>query len=135
MSIRRIEVVDRPKGEDDYIEYNIVHEDGSTGGADLRIMDLDENHHMHLLLDRGLPSGSRIAEMFFYPHSDTTQQRQGIGKQVLDTILKDAQDRGIRAVYVEVTDTKAKRFFRKMGFEGNLEPHGYKVISQETSDC
>lgn len=43
MSIDRIEtdVVD-----EDYIEYLVVHDDGSMGSADLRIMTLDEDHYM-----------------------------------------------------------------------------------------
>ncbi|MBI4158915.1 GNAT family N-acetyltransferase [Candidatus Woesearchaeota archaeon] len=114
---------------EDYVEYEVTHDDGSRGSADLRIMELDRNHHMRLLLDGGLPSGSKIAEIFFYPHSSTTQHRQGIGSQVLDTILNDVQKRRIRAVYCEVTNTIAEGFFRKMGFDRGYDSHYYKIIS------
>ena len=129
MSIKSIELVEHGEDVENYLEYEVTHNNGSIGIVDLRIMELDEFHHMRLLLDKGLSSGSKIAELFFYPHSNTTQQRQGVGSQVLDTILNNARDREIRAVYIEATNTIAERFFRKMGFEICYGTHYYKVIS------
>src|SRR3989344_6539875 len=126
MSIENIEIIESPDNAN-YVEYVVTHDDGSRGYTDLRIMELDEDHHMHRLLNKGLPSGSKIAEIFFYPHSSTTQHGQGVGSRVLDAVLNDAQERGVRAVYSQVTNTIAERFFRKRGFDKCYELEYYKV--------
>ena len=124
-----IEICESPDDED-YVEYKILHSDWSRGGADLRIIELNETHHMRRLLDKGLPSGSRIAETFFYPHSSSTQHREGVGSIVLESILKDAQQRNVRAIYGEVTSIMAENFFRKNGFDKLYGRHYYKILHE-----
>lgn len=97
-----------------YVEYLVIHPDGSTGIADLRIMDLDEGHHMgHILREHNIPYRSLIAETFLYPHSSTSNQRCGIGSQVLDYILLDAKARNVHAVYAQPTNITAINFLKK----------------------
>ncbi len=128
MSIKKIEITESPDDEN-YVEYEVIHNNGTRGGADLRIMELDKTHHMRKLLDKGLPSGSKIAETFFYPHGNGTQSSQGIGSAVLEFIIKDAQERGIRAIYADVTNTIAESFFHKNGFDILYGRHYYRILS------
>ncbi len=53
--------------------------------------------------DENLPPGSRVAELFLYPHSKTSPRRAGVGSRVLDYILKDALENDVRVVFAECT--------------------------------
>jgi GNAT superfamily N-acetyltransferase len=96
-----------------YIEYHIYHEDGSAGSFDLRICGLVDSYMSREFVAEGLRSDAKVAETFFYPHSDTSQMGKGIGSQVMEFLLSDARRRGIHAVYGDVRDTKSQRFFEK----------------------
>jgi len=127
MGVKRIETI---ADDEDYVEYIIFHDDGTTGGADLRLTELGRYHHMtHQLRDENIPDGSKVAETFVYPHSETSVQRQGVGSQVLDHIVMDARSRGVRVLYAETTNLAAEGLFRKNGFKGNYSPHCYLVIN------
>ena len=107
-----------------------AHEDDSEGGASLRITELDASYHIGCIVrDENIPLGSKVAELFFYPHSKTSSQRRGVGSEVLDLILQEVQSKGIKVVYGEVTNTIAEKFFRKSGFKGSYQPHCYRVTA------
>lgn len=126
MTIKNIETIT----DEDYVEYIFTHKDDSTGSASLTIRELDSTHHItYIIRDEHIPYGFKVAELFFYPNSETSGERKGVGSLALDFIINDAQERGIKVVYVEVTNVAAQQFFQKKGFKGNLEPYGYVVIS------
>lgn len=132
MSIKRIETIIDEYGVDneDYVEYAVVHEDDSIGSAYLRITYLDDSHYVsRMVRNENIPFGSKAAHLFFYPNSETSGERQGVGLQVLDFVLNDARTRGIMVVYCMVTNNIAGEFFRKNGFKGGCSPDGYLVIS------
>ncbi len=122
-----IELLDT--SQEDYLEYRVIHEDGSEGFADLRVRELSESYMRYTLRDVGLTDDSKIAELFFYPHSNTSLERSGIGSIVLDYILKDAAERNVSLVFAECTTLTAKSFFQKRGFEVNHSPHCYVLIT------
>lgn len=113
---------------EDYLEYRVIHKDGTEGSADLRVRELGESHMVYNLRDEGLPNDIKIAELFFYPHSQTSSERNGVGSRVLDHILKDAAERNIKLVFAECTNLTARSFFQKKGFKGNYQPHCYIVV-------
>ncbi len=124
----RVEISNEDEG---YIEYLVIHEDGSIGSADLRIMDFDKGHHMERVLrTHNIHHGYLIAETFFYPHSATSNRRCGIGSQVLDYILSDAKARGVCVVYAQPTNVIAINFFRKKGFRHDQNAHWYHLLNQ-----
>ncbi len=125
--MERIELLDQ--SEEDYLEYRVIHEDGSEGSASLTIRELEGTHHMaYQVRDENLPLGSRIAELFLYPHSETSLRRTGVASRVLDYILKDASGRDIKVVFCEMTNLDIKSFCQAKGFKGNYSPHCYIVI-------
>lgn len=125
--MERIELSD--ESDEDYLEYRVIHKDGSKSFVSLRLSELDETHHMaYQLRGEVLPMGSRIAELFLYPHSETSSRRKGVGSRVLDYILEDAADRDIKLVFCEVTNQVAKSFFHKKLFKGGYNPHCYIVV-------
>ncbi len=113
---------------DDYLEYRVLHEDGSEGVADLRIRELRDSHMAYQLRDEGPPADAKIAELFFYPHSKTSAERKGVGSRVLDYILKDAKEREIKLIFAECTTLAARNFFRKKGFKGDYVSHCHFVV-------
>ncbi len=123
--MERIELSDE---QEDYLEYRVIHEDGSEGSADLRVRELRESHMAYSLRDEGLPEDAKIAELFFYPHTETSSRRTGVASRVLDYILKDAKERDIKLVFAECTNLTAGSFFQKKGFKGNYQPHCYIVV-------
>ncbi len=112
----------------EYVEYRVIHEDGTEGSADLRIRELRESPLAYNLRDEGLPNDALIAELFLYPHSKTSSERTGVGSRTLGYILKDAAERNIRLVFAECTSLAARSFFQKKGFKGNYAPHCYVVL-------
>ena len=110
-----------------YIDFRVIHDDGSEGGVDLRVMELEEGHHMEFhLQDEEIPLNSKVAETFFYPHSKTSLRRKGIGSKVLSFVLDKAKKEGIKVVYGETTDINVLSFFHKNGFKGDT--YFYKII-------
>ncbi len=129
-----IKIIEPYTEDPDYgVEYTVIHEDCSIGCATLRITELNPDHHLvlnNVLQGENVPMDSRVAELHFYPHSETSPRRKGLGSKALDFILTDAKKRGIRVVYAEVRDTKVVMpFFRKAGFKGNYAPNCYFVLS------
>lgn len=124
--MERIELLDG--SEEDYLEYRVIHEDGTEGSADLRVRELGESHMVNNLRDESLPNDAKIAELFLYPHSETSSRRTGVASRVLDYVLKDAAERNIKLVFAECTNLTARSFFQKKGFKGGYDPHCYIVI-------
>lgn len=124
--MERIELLDG--SEEDYLEYRVIHEDGTEGSADLRVRELGESHMAYNLRNEGLPNDAKIAELFLYPHSETSSRRTGVASRVLDYVLKDAAERNIKLVFAECTNLTARGFFQKKGFKGGYDPHCYIVI-------
>lgn len=115
--------------EEDYLEYRVIHEDGSEGGASLRLSDLDDTHTMgYQVRGENLPKWARVAELFLYPHSKSSTERNGVGSRVLDYVLKDAAERNIKLVFAECTTLAARSFFQKRGFKGDYAPHCYTLV-------
>lgn len=126
MGVERVEIVEEDLG---YLEYRIVHEDGSNGSTSLTIRELDYGHHMaYQLRGENLPPGTKIAELFFYPHSETSLRNVGVASRVLDYILKDTAERQIGVVFGEITNLTIKNFCHKKGFKGNYGPHCYTLL-------
>ena len=117
------------ESEEDYLEYRVIHDDGSEGSASLRLSQLDATHYMayHLKVE-ALPVGSTIAELFLYPHSETSLRRTGVASRVLDHVLRDAGERGIKVVTGEITNEEIRKFCQAKGFRGNYSPHCYLLI-------
>ncbi|RJQ15851.1 hypothetical protein C4573_06895 [Candidatus Woesearchaeota archaeon] len=116
--------------EAEYVDYKIIHDDGSHGSADLRIMELEQSHFMaYGLLAAGVPLGSKVAETFFYPHSETSTRLHGIGSQALDFVLEDARKRDIKAVYAQTASKGVEEFFQKNGFSRKHMDHVYIVLA------
>jgi len=125
--IKRIEVSDDE--DKDYVEYTVIHKDGSKGLADLRIMELGEGHHMaYQLKGEGLPNGTKIAEMFFYPHSETSSRRTGAASRVLDYIVKDARKRDVKVIFCEPHGSAIRGFCQARGLKDTDIDHCYLVI-------
>ncbi len=118
----------RDTEEESYLEYRVIHDDGSEGSADLRIRELSDSYIRHELREEGLPDNTKVAEFFFYPHSQTSQRRTGVASRVLDYILEDARRRDVKVVFCEVTNTAMKGFCESKGFRGNYAPHCYVLI-------
>ena len=117
------------ESEEDYLEYRVIHDDGSEGSASLRLSQLDATHYMNYHLNgEDLPIGSTIAELFLYPHSETSPRRTGVASRVLDYVLRDAGERGIKVVTCEITNKDIQQFCRAKGFRGNYSPHCYLLI-------
>ena len=127
MSTERIEII--ANGivvNEDFVNYRVVHEDGSTGEANLSIED--GRHILPIIGDDSIPLHSKIAELFFEPHSETSVQRQGVGSRVLEFIIKDAQTRRIKLIYAQPMTTSAEHFFAKHKFKGDSSLR-YIIIS------
>ncbi len=66
--MERIELFD--ESQEDYLEYRVIHEDGSEGYASLTIRDLYDGspHFMaYQLRNETLPDNAKVAELFLYP--------------------------------------------------------------------
>jgi len=124
--MERIELSD--ESQEDYLEYIVIHEDGSRGSASLTIRELGESHMVYQLREESLPNNTRIAELFLYPHSATSLRRTGVASRVLDYILKDAREKEIKVIFCEITNLDIRRFCQNKGFKGNYSPHCYIVI-------
>ncbi len=127
--MERIELSD--ESQEDYLEYKIIHDDGSEGSASLTIRDLYDGspHFMaYQLRNETLPDNAKVAELFLYPHSETSSKRTGVASRVLDHILKDAAERKIKVVFCEITNLDIRNFCQAKGFKGNYEPHCYVVV-------
>src|SRR3989344_5141960 len=105
--MERIELSD--ESEEDYLEYIVIHEDGSRGSASLTIRELGESHMIYQLREESLPNNTRIAELFLYPHSATSLRRTSVASRVLDYILMAARERDIKIVFCEMTNLDIKK--------------------------
>lgn len=115
--------------DEGYIEYLVTHGDGSTGSADLRIMELDRGHHMEdVLKNHNIPYGALIAETFLYPHSSTSIHRLGIGSQVLEYVVLDAKARNVRAIYAQPNNLRSEEFFKKKDFKLGKHSNWYLLL-------
>jgi GNAT superfamily N-acetyltransferase len=57
------------------------------------------------------------------------RQREGIGSELRETILRDLRDRGVRTVYSKAMSKSGEELMRTQGFSPSTVPHGDRWYS------